>query len=185
MRLEAIEAEHSETQTLQSRSLAQLSRIDQEIQRLSGAIGALEREDEVGHERNASAMEMLRRLETQIESLEAQANHISRLDDRLELVQAERTRHNERLNEHAADMAKIDSRLNEHSERLSLVEVRMNSSQDDMRKLKELLQQDREQLTAYLHSLSELEADMRKREIIALEKEIRDIRGRALHFAEE
>jgi chromosome segregation ATPase len=185
MRLEAIEAEHAETQTLQSRTFTTLSRMDQEVQRLSGAIANLEREDDVGRERTAGAVEMLRRLEGEVEALQSEANRISRIDDRLELVQAERTRHNEQINEIMALLAKVDNRLNEHGERLSLTEVRMNKLQDDLRGLKERLQLDREQIGAYLHALNELDADMRKRQIIALEKEIRDVRGRALNFAEE
>jgi chromosome segregation ATPase len=145
----------------------------------------LQREDDVHRERFNSAFEMLRRLETEIEAFKATTNQISRLDDRLELVQAERTRHNERLNETAAALAKIDGRLNEFGERMALVEVRIGGYQDDLRALKGRLDADRELIGGYLHSLSELEADMRKRTIIALEKEIRDIRGRALNFGEE
>jgi chromosome segregation ATPase len=185
MRLESLEAERNDADTLQSRTFTTMSRMDQELQRLSGSLANLEREDEVSRERNTSLIEILRRLEGEIEALKGEIGRISRLDDRLELVQAERTRHNERLNEISADFTKVDSRLNEHSERLALIDVRMNSQQEELRKLKERLQLDREQISAYLHSLSELEADMRKREIIALEKEIRDVRGRALNFAEE
>jgi chromosome segregation ATPase len=185
MRLEGLEADRNESGTLQSRTLTTLSRMDQEVQRLSSTIGELQREDDTARERTASAMEMLRRSEGDIEMLKGEANRITRLDDRLELVQAERTRHNEQINEIMADLSKVDGRINEHSERLSLVEVRMSAQQDELRKLKERLQLDREQLSGYLHALGELEADIRKRQIIALEKEIRDIRGRALNFVEE
>jgi hypothetical protein len=61
----------------------------------------------------------------------------------------------------------------------------MGNLHDDMRAMKGRLDADRDVISGYLHSLSEVEADMRKRSIIALEKEIRDIRGRALNFAEE
>ncbi|MPZ50607.1 MAG: hypothetical protein GEU75_15135 [Dehalococcoidia bacterium] len=185
MRFEALETEHVEAETLQSRSISTLSRMDQEVQRLSGVIGGLQREDDVARERATSAMEILRRMESEIEAVRSETNRFSRLDDRLELVQAERTRHNEQINEIMANLSKVDGRLNEHSERLSLSEVRMNKLQEELRAAKERLQLDRAQISAYLHSLSEIEADMRKRQIIALEKEIRDVRGRALNFAEE
>jgi hypothetical protein len=61
----------------------------------------------------------------------------------------------------------------------------MASYQDDLRKLRERLLQDREQIQAYLQGLTDLASDLRKRQIVALEKEIRDLRGRALDFAEE
>jgi chromosome segregation ATPase len=143
------------------------------------------REDDVQRERTNSAFEMLRRIEAELENLRGETNRISRLDDRLELVQAERTRHNERLNEIAAELTKVDTRLNDHSERTALIEVRMANHQEELRHIRERLHMDRETISAYLHSISELEADLRKRQIIALEKEIRDVRGRALDFTED
>ena len=185
MRLEALEADRIEADNQQSRTVTTIARMDQEVQRLSGTIGGLQREDDVARERATSAMEVLRRIESELEALRGETNRISRLDDRLELVQAERTRHNEQINEIMANLSKVDGRLNEHSERLSLSEVRMNKLQEELRGLNERLQLDREQISAYLHTLNEIEADMRKRQIIALEKEIRDVRGRALNFVEE
>jgi predicted nucleic acid-binding Zn-ribbon protein len=111
--------------------------------------------------------------------------HIARIDDRLELVQAERTRHNERLNEITTELTRVDNRLGAHDERLALTETRMGAYQDDLRKLRETLQLNRDQLDAYLLAYREMEAEIRKRQIAALEKEIRDIRGRALNLAEE
>ena len=94
MRLEGVEAQHQESVTLQSRSAGALSRIDQEIQRINATVPALQREDEVQRERIGSAIDALRRIESEVEALRQETNRISRLDDRLELVQAERTRHN-------------------------------------------------------------------------------------------
>lgn len=185
MRLEALESESGDVQTLQSRLMATVSRLDQDVQRIGGWLEPLQREDEVQRERAASLIEMLRRLEGEVEAIKAQTNSISRLHDRVELVQAERTRHNERLNEIAAELNKIEGRLNEQSERTALLEVRMSAQQEELRKLRERLQLDREQIKGYLHSLNELLSDLRKRQIIALEKEIRDIRGRSLNFADE
>jgi len=185
MRLESMESEHSELATLQSRALTTLSRLDQEVQRLSAGLANLQREDEVQRERANTAFEMLRRIEGDIEALQADANRISRIDDRLELVQAERTRHNEQLNDLTTQLENVGVRLSGHDERHTLTETRMSAYQDDLRGLRERLQLDREQLSAHFQSLRELAADMRKRQIAALEKEIRDVRGRALNFGEE
>ena len=185
MRIEAIESQISETDTSQSRTISTLSRIDQELQRISGSVLALQSEDNSQRERFNSAAEMLRRIETELELMRVETNKIVRIDDRLELVQAERTRHNERLNEITAELSKIDARLNENDERVSLVEARIMSYQDDLRKLREKLQIEREQLGSYMSALREMEADFRKREITALEKEIREIRGRAFDVSPE
>jgi len=185
MRVEAIEAAHNETVTLQSRSQTQVSRIDQELQRISGTLPALQREDDVQRERANSALEALRRLESVIEGLRQETNKISRLDDRLELVQAERTRHNERLIEVTAELHSVDVRLNTHDERAAMIEARIVGYMDELKSIKERMRADRETIANYLEGIKDIEAEMRKRQISAIEKEMRDIRGRALDFAEE
>ncbi len=184
-RMEAIEAVVADVETLQSRTLTTVSRIDNEIVRLSGALVAFEREDAVQRERVDTALEVLRRFESEVEAIKAQTSRLSRMDDRLELVQAERTRHNERLNEITAELAQIDKHLNDHGERTTLVEARMTSYQESLRSLHERLQQDRERLAAYIRGVADLEAEFRKRQGAALEKESRDLKSRALGFAEE
>jgi len=185
MRLEAMAGGLTDADSLQARIQAQVSRVDQELSRLSGGIAGLQREDDVQRERTEGAFEMLRRLETEIEAAKDLTLRLSRIDDRLELVQAERTRHNERLNDISTQLAEIERRLNEHDERETLIETRMTSFLDGLRGLEEKLLTDREQIAAYLSGLAELEADFRKRETAALDKEARELRSRALRFAEE
>lgn len=185
MRLEALEAQQGELATLQSRGLATLSRLDQEMQRFAGALAALQREDEVQRERFGGAFEALRRLEGDIEALRAETNRISRIDDRLELVQAERTRHNERLNELTAQLEETAARLAAQGERLALTETRMAAYQEELRGLRQRLQQDRELISGHFRALRDLAAELRKRQIAALEKEIRDLRGRAFDLGGE
>jgi chromosome segregation ATPase len=185
MRIEAIENSISETDNSQSRTITTLSRIDQELQRLSSALLALQSEDSAHRERYNTAAEMLRRLESEIENVRAETNTITRIDDRLELVQAERTRHNERLNEITAQLSTVESRLNENDERAALIEARISGYQDDLRKLREKWQLEGEQLASDLHGLREMQADFRKRDVAALEKEIREIRGRAFDVSPE
>ena len=185
MRLESFESMLTETDTSQSRAISTLSRIDAELQRLSSVVLGLQSEDNSQKERVNSTFEALRRLESDIETVRSETNKISRIDDRLELVQAERTRHNERLNEIAEELNHVDNRLNEGDERASLIEARMSGYQDDLRKLREHLQVECETIAGYLSGLRELEADIRKRQIVALEKEIRDMRGRAYDVTPE
>jgi chromosome segregation ATPase len=182
MRLEAIETDLTDFDTLQSRLQSMASRMDQELLRLSGAVSTLEREDAVQRERVESAQEMLRRLEAENEAARAQMNRLARLDDRLELVQAERTRHNERLNDMAHELAGLDARVNENSERMQLVETRMGGYQESIRALNEKIEDDRETIRAHLRAISDIEADFRKRQISALEKEARDLKAREINF---
>jgi chromosome segregation ATPase len=185
MRLETIETLLSENDSAQSRASSTLSRIDQELQRISSAVLQLQNEDNTQRERINSNVEMLRRLENDLEAVRTETNKISRIDDRLELVQAERTRHNERLNEITEELVHVDNRLNEGDERASLLDARMTSYQDELGRLRSALDNEHERLAGYLGGLRDLEADIRKRQIVALEKEIRDIRGRAFDTAQE
>jgi chromosome segregation ATPase len=185
MRLESIETMLTDTDSSQSRAISTISRIDAELQRVSSTVLALQSEDNSQRERINSAYEGLRRLETELDAVRSEANKISRIDDRLELVQAERTRHNERLNEITEELAHVDDRLNQSDERASLIEARMSGYQDDLRKLREHLLLECENIAGYLAGLRDLEADIRKRQIVSLEKEIRDIRGRAYDISQE
>ncbi len=185
MRLETIETLLSQSDSAQSRASSTLSRVDQELQRISGAVLQLQNEDNTQRERVTSNVEMLRRLESDLDALRAEANKISRIDDRLELVQAERTRHNERINEITEELAHVDNRLNQGDEHISLLEARINSYQDELTRVREGLEREHENLANFLGGLRDLEADIRKRQIVALEKEIRDIRGRAFDTAQE
>jgi len=184
MRLEAIEAAQSESLTQHSRVQTALARIDQELQRLSATAIVLQRNDDEQRERASSALESLRRTESEIEAVRAETNRFSRIDDRLELVQAERTRHNERLNELSAEQAKTDAKLNDLGEHDTLLETRIANFQTDVGHISARMQAVLDQIATYMHSQTELESDLRKRQIIALEKEIRDIRGRELNFSE-
>ena len=184
MRMETIESQHTDTVTQQSRFQTHIARIDQELARLSATAIMLTRADDEQRERSSSALEALRRTESEIEAIRTDTNRYSRIQDRLELVQAERTRHNERLGEVAQELHKIDERLNSHDEHEQLIEARIAGYQVGITAVNQRLQAALEKISAYLHSVSEVEGDMRKRQIIALEKEIRDVRSRALTFDE-
>lgn len=184
-RMEAVAAQETDLDTMVSRSQSAMSRMDAELQRLSASLNERARDDDAQRERLSSTVEAIRRQEAEIEALKTTSQQLSRLDDRLELVQAERTRHNERLNDLTVEQTRAQEKLNEFGERVALVEVRIGGYQEELKSLRGLILEDHERITAYLHGITELEADLRKRQIIALEKEIRDIRGRAINFPEE
>jgi chromosome segregation ATPase len=175
---EASEIRHSRSQTT-------LSRLDQDVSRLSAALPDLQREDDVQKERANSLSEMVRRLEDQIDALRTQLGRVDRIDDRLELVQAERSRHGERLNELTMEMEEARETASELGSRLALLEVRMQSFQDDVRALDEKLHGFRDEFVSYLRAVTDMETDFRKRQIAALEKEARDLRTKGLSLGEE
>ena len=184
-RQDVYEANLADGETWRGRIVTTLSRLDQDVQRFSTAVEQLGREHEAQRERTGSVFENLRRLESESELARETVNRMSQFDDRLELVQAERTRHNERINELSLAMETFEEQVGEQRERASLLEARMAGYQDDIGGLREKTRSDLERLVAHLREMTGIAADLRKREITALEKEIRDIRGLGLDFAEE
>jgi chromosome segregation ATPase len=185
LKIEALENESGAQAVRHSRLRNSVGRMDQEVSRLSSALEGLIQEDEVFKERLHGANEFLRRLESEADSLRSQINRIDRIDDRLELVQAERSRHGERLMELTSGLDAVNSGQYEQDERSSLLEARLANFQTDLRGLDDKLDAFREQLAVYLRAVNQSEGDFRKRGIAALEKEVREIRGRAIDFAEE
>jgi len=169
----------------QSRAHTTITRLDQDMTRLSAALPNLQREDDVQKERTNSLSEMVRRLEDQMDALRTQLGRVDRIDDRLELVQAERSRHGERLTELTLEMDGARETASEQADRLALLDVRMQNFHDDVKTLNEKLQGFHDDFVTYLRGLTDLESDFRKRQIAALEKETRDLRSRGLSLGEE
>jgi chromosome segregation ATPase len=185
VKLEGLQTEQQATETRQARSQTTISRLDQDVTRLSSALPDLQREDDAHKERTNSLNEMVHRLEDQIDALRTQLGRIDRIDDRLELVQAERSRHGERLTELTLEMDNVKEAETEQGERLALLEVRMQAFQDDVRAMDDKLMSFRDEFVAYLRSVTQMETDFRKREIAAIEKEMRDLRSKGLALGEE
>jgi chromosome segregation ATPase len=185
MHVESLQTDQEAADARQGRFQTTHSRLDQDVSRLSAAIPDLQREDDTHKERTNSLNEMVHRLEDQIDGLRSQMGRIDRIDDRLELVQAERSRHGERLTELTLDLDTMKAALTDQAERLSLVEVRIQNFHDDVRALDERLLSFRDELVLHMRAVTEMQADFRKRQIAAMEKEIRDLRSKGLSFGEE
>jgi DNA repair exonuclease SbcCD ATPase subunit len=185
LKLEAIINEQAAQATRHSRLRNGVTRMDQELTRISTALESLIQEDQTLKERVQSVGEFLRRLEGEAEALRGSVARIDRIDDRLELVQAERSRHGERLTELTNAIADINAAAFEQTERTSLIEARMGAIVSDINDVDAKLNDFREKLAVYLRSITKSEGDFRKRNIAALEKEVREIRGRSIDFVEE
>ena len=184
-RLDASEAGQADADSWRARTQSTLSRMDQDMQQLANAVAGLGHESEAQRERTGSVFENLRRLEFETEAARTTVSRMSQLDDRLELVQAERTRHNERINELTLAMEAVGEQVGEQKERASLLDARMAGYQNEIDGLREKTRSDLETLSSYLSGITDMNADLRKRQIVALEKEIREIKGQGLDFAQE
>ncbi len=185
LKVEALQTDQEAGEIRQSRAHTTITRLDQDMTRLSAALPNLQREDDVQKERTNSLSEMVRRLEDQMDALRTQLGRVDRIDDRLELVQAERSRHGERLTELTLEMDGARETASEQADRLALLDVRMQNFHDDVKTLNEKLQGFHDDFVTYLRGLTDLESDFRKRQIAALEKETRDLRSRGLSLGEE
>jgi chromosome segregation ATPase len=185
MKLEAIENEQAAAEMRHARAQTMVSRLDQDVSRLSSALPGLQREDEVHKERANSLAEMIHRLEDQMDVLRTQLGRVDRIDDRLELVQAERSRHGERLTELTLEMDGLKEAASNLSERVTLLDVRIQGFQDDLRAMNERLMGFRDEFVAYLRAVVDLETEFRKRRIAEMEKETRELRAKGLSLGEE
>jgi len=185
MKLDAIENEQAAAEMRHARAQTTISRLDQDVTRLSSALPGLQREDEVHKERANSLAEMIHRLEDQMDVLRTQMGRVDRIDDRLELVQAERSRHGERLTEMTLEMDNLKEATADLSERISLLDVRIQGFQEEMRAMNERIMGFRDEFVAYLRAVVDLETDFRKRRIAAMEKETRELRAKGLSLGEE
>ena len=185
MKLDAIENEQAAAEMRHARAQTTISRLDQDVTRLSSALPGLQREDEVHKERANSLAEMIHRLEDQMDVLRTQMGRVDRIDDRLELVQAERSRHGERLTEMTLEMDNLKEATADLSERISLLDVRIQGFQEEMRAMNERIMSFRDEFVAYLRAVVDLETDFRKRRIAAMEKETRELRAKGLSLGEE
>lgn len=185
VKIEALASEQEGWGTRHTRLQTAISRLDQEVNRISAAIPELFREDETQKERSQSAAEMLRRLESEVDAVRSQIGRMNRIDDRVELIQAERSRHGERLNELTAEIELLKKVLGEQVEKIAVGEARVAAQQDEARGAVQRLLEVRDQLVNYLKAVAELEADFRKRQVANLEKEARELRSRALSLGEE
>jgi chromosome segregation ATPase len=185
MKLDAIENEQAAAEMRHARAQTTISRLDQDVTRLSSALPGLQREDEVHKERANSLAEMIHRLEDQLDVLRTQMGRVDRIDDRLELVQAERSRHGERLTEMTLEMDNLKEATADLSERISLLDVRIQGFQEEMRAMNERIMSFRDEFVAYLRAVVDLETDFRKRRIAAIEKETRELRAKGLSLGEE
>ncbi len=185
VKLEALQADAQETNARQARDHTTLSRMDQELTRVAGALTDLHREDEAHKERFQSLAERLARLEGDLENMKGHIGRIDRIDDRLELVQAERSRHGERITDLTLEADRLNEALTAQAERGSLIEARISGYQDELRNLDSRLTDVREHLSGYLRAVVDLETEFRKRRMAALEKESRDIHSRGITLGEE
>jgi chromosome segregation ATPase len=185
IKLEALATEQGEAELRQSRVQPMISRLDQDLVRLSSLLPGLQRDDDVHKERANSLTEMVHRLEDQIDVLRTQLGRIDRTEDSIELLRAERSRHGERILEMTLELDALKEASAQQSERLSLLDVRLQSFQDEVRALGAKLSDFRDEFVAYLRGLSDMEADFRKRQLNAIEKEMRDIRSRGVSLGEE
>ncbi len=185
LKIEGLQGEQEASETRYARLQVAFSRIDQDLNRLSASIPELFREDETQKERFQSLAEMLRRFESELDAVRQQTLRINRIDDRLELVQAERSRHGERINELTAELDLVKEAVSAQIEKSNLIDARIAGYQEDIRNIGVRVDEVRSQFVTYLQALAEIEADFRKRQVAALEKEIRDLRSRALSLGEE
>jgi len=168
-----------------ARSVEAANRIDNELSKVEAVLQELRREDEVQAERARVALEAARRLEGEFDSHKGVREMVSQLDEKVELLRAERQRLDDRSSQHEETMEELRGQLEHQGQLLSLLDGRTQGLQGRLDALRDDIHTSREQVTDHLKSLSHGQERIKRRQIEELEREIRELRQHAIDISEE
>lgn len=168
-----------------SRSVEASKRIDNELSRVEAALQELQREDEVQAERARVALEAARRLEGDLDGQKGFLDALARLDEKVELLRAERQRLDDRGSQHEETIEDLRGQMERQGQLLSLLDGRTQGLQGRVEALREDIHSSRQQITEHLKVLSYGQERVKRRQIDELEREIKELRQHAIDIPEE
>lgn len=180
-------AEHrlGSTEEKAARGVEAANRIDNELSKLDAVLQELRREDEVQAERARVALEAARRLEGEVDSQKSLRDALNLLDEKVELLRAERQRLDDRSSQHEEMLEEHRSELERQGQLLSILDGRTQGLQGRLDALREDIHTSRQEITDHLKTLSYGQERVKRRQIDELEREIRELRQHVIDIAEE
>jgi chromosome segregation ATPase len=161
------------------------NRIDNELSKVEAILQELRRDDETQAERARVALEAARRLEGDVDSLKGLRDAATRLDEKLELLRAERQRLDDRHSQLEETVDEMRGRIDHQGQLLSLLDGRTQGLQGRLDSLREDILRSREQLADHLKTLAAGQERIKRRQIQELEHEIKELRQHAIDITEE
>jgi len=171
-RLEGVESKAA-------RSLDAIARLEQEHGEIEGAIRALRREDDVLEERARLAHEVAQRLETALQEQAEEYRVLPMLQERVELLRAERQRLEDRTSRLEETVADEVTRLERQEEAAAHFDVRLKAQESRIDSVHNATLDFRRTLADQLLKLNQMIERMKRRAVDELERDIKELRGQA------
>jgi len=168
-RLDALE-------TKAARSLDAITRIEQTHGDIEAAIRALRREDDVLAERARLAHEIAARLEAELHQESEELRVLPLLQERVELLRAERQRLEDRTSRAEEQIADLQTRVEREEDVTAHVDVRLRAQESRVDHVHASTLDYRRMLNEQLLKMNQLLERMRRREAEELERQAKELR---------
>lgn len=168
-RLETVE-------TKTGRNLDSIVRIEQQVAEIEQSTRTLRREDDVLAERARLAHEVAARLENELRGLEEEYRVLPLLQERVELLRAERQRLEDRTSRNEEAIEDARTRLEREEDFTTHVDARMKTYEARVDHVHSVTLDFRRTLTEQLLKLNQVLERMRRREIEESERQVKELR---------
>jgi chromosome segregation ATPase len=177
-RLEAVE-------TKTGRNLDAIVRIEQSQAEAEQAIRALRREDDVLAERARLAHEVAARLETELHAQQEEYRILPLLQERVELLRAERQRLEDRTSRNDEMIEDAVARLEREEDFTAHVDIRMKTFEARVDHVHTVTLDVRRSLSEQLLKLNQILERMKRREVDEIERQVKELRVQATQLKNE
>jgi chromosome segregation ATPase len=167
------------------RNIEAITRLEQEHAELESAVRALRREDDVLAERARLAHEVAQRIEADLEAQAEEYRVLPLIQERVELLRAERQRLEDRTSRLEETLTEGITRLERQEEVASQVDARMKANDSRIDHVHSATLEFRRAMSDQLLKLNQMLERMKRRRVEELERDIKDLRVQSNHLKNE
>ena len=158
----------------------QVRRNELELARLAQELGTLEKKDGIIEGRVQLLVDLIKRLEEQQTMFQGEEAARRELAEQLEVQRVEQVRlstQNTEISQRNRENAEL---LTTHTRQLSQLELTFQNITNQLNQFRQQLEDFRERTIVTLNNLAQMDAEQRRRQIMELEQQVREIREHAL-----
>jgi chromosome segregation ATPase len=162
-----------------------VKRLEEEMRRLHGEIDALTKQDSILSERAQLLLEQVRRLAEQVTILSEDRVVQQELADVQEHWRMEDQRLDERLKALERAMGERLQHAEDHARALELLESKSQTQAERLAAFQQQIREQRQQVVTYLRKLSQFQERQKRRQLAAMEQELKEMKQRDLKLGSE
>ena len=164
------------------RNIEAITRLEQEHAELESAVRALRREDDVLAERARLAHEVAQRVEGELQAQQEEYRVIPLIQERVELLRAERQRLEDRTSRLEETLTDGITRLERQEEVTAQIDARMKANDGRIDQVHSTTLEFRRSMYDQLLKLNQMIERMKRRQVEELERDIKDLRVQSNHL---